>query len=277
MNKVGRYLIGVLIVLVGVGLVSYPTVANWWNEMHSSKAMRDYSAMITELDLGDIDEMRRAAQEYNEGLLRKPDQFATSDESTRQYYETLDVTGTGIMGYITIPKLDVKLPIYHGVEDTVLQTAVGHMEGSSLPVGGESSHALLSGHRGLPSAKLFTQLDKMDVGDVFYLTVLNETYTYRVDQVKTVLPTEVEHLYIVDGRDLVTLITCTPYGVNTHRLLVRGERVDDYQNKVTFDAGSLYSGVRRNLVLVLCGFGVIILLSVVGLVIVLKGKRGSYI
>ena len=276
MKKFGRYLIGFLIVLAGVGLVSYPTVSNWWNELHSSRAMRDYSATVTEFDAVDVERMKQEARDYNDRLLEKPDQFSMNDELEREYRGVLDVTGTGIMGYINIPKLDVKLPIYHGVDDTVLSTAVGHMEGSSMPVGGESTHVLLSGHRGLPSAKLFTHLDRLDVGDVFYLTVLDDTYTYRVDQVKTVLPEEVENLYIVEGRDLVTLITCTPYGVNTHRLLVRGERMDDFQNRVSFDTDASYTGVRRNLLLLLCGLGAAIVLSGVGLVIVYRRNRGSY-
>lgn len=256
MNKVLRYLIGVFIVLAGVALVSYPTVSNWWNEMHTSKAVRDYSAVVTELDTAGLEEMKEKAHEYNRDLAKKPDQFAMNDELMQDYYETLDVTGTGIMGYVTIPSLDVNLPIYHGVDDTVLQTAVGHMEGSSMPVGGMSTHVLLSGHRGLPSAKLFTHLDKMEIGDIFYLTVLDETLVYQVSEINTVLPTDPELLYIDDGKDLVTLITCTPYGVNTHRLLVRCVRVTNTQNKILFDAGSVYESSRFKLVV---AFGVLLL------------------
>lgn len=265
MNKVLKYLLGVLIVLVGVGLVSYPTVSNWWNEMHTSKAMRDYDVVLDELDEVDIEALRKSAHEYNVRLSSRPDPFAKNDGTTREYYDTLDVTGTGIMAYLTIPKLDVKLPVYHGVDDSVLQTAVGHMEGSSLPVGGENTHCLLSGHRGLPSAKLFTRLDEMAIGDIFYLNTLDELLVYRVCEINTVLPTDTELLEMVPGKDLVTLITCTPYGRNTHRLLVRGERVDDVQNRIVFDAGSTYESSRLKLFVV---FGVLlvgVIISVFGL------------
>ncbi|MBD5585772.1 MAG: class C sortase [Clostridia bacterium] len=253
--------------------MSYPTISNWWNEMHTSKAVRDYSAVVTELDTEGLEEMKKKAHEYNRDLAKKPDQFAMNDEMMQDYYETLDVTGTGIMGYVTIPSLDVNLPIYHGVDDTVLQTAVGHMEGSSMPVGGMSTHVLLSGHRGLPSAKLFTHLDKMEIGDIFYLTVLDETLVYQVSEINTVLPTEPDLLYIEDGKDMVTLITCTPYGVNTHRLLVRGTRVTNTQNKILFDAGSVYESSRFKLVVALCVLVSGILVSSLGLWLVCVRRR----
>lgn len=242
-----KYLIIVVVILVGVGVLSYPFVSNWYNDMISSKAVKDYNAVVTEFDYSSIEEMREDARAFNESLASRSDQFSLTDKDLDTYFRLLDVTGTGIMGYISIPKLDVKLPVYHGVSDTVLKDAVGHMEGSSLPVGGENTHVLLSGHRGLPSAKLFTRLDEMTVGDTFYLHVLDEVLVYEVCEVNTVLPEETDLLYLENGRDLVTLITCTPYGLNTHRLLVRGERIENNRDSLNVDSDALYTSSREKL------------------------------
>ena len=217
----------ILILLIGLSLLLYPTVADWWNQFHSSRAIAGYSEAVEALDAADYDKLLRQAQAYNRALVSQANRFSPDEEQHERYMNTLDVTGTGIMGYINIPSLNVSLPIYHGVDEGVLQVAVGHIEGTSLPVGGRSTHCVLSGHRGLPSARLFTDLDKMVVGDVFMLKVLNNTYTYQVDQIVIVLPEEVDDLGIEPGKDYCTLVTCTPYGVNSHRLLVRGVRIDN--------------------------------------------------
>lgn len=211
--------------LAGIGLLLYPTVSDYWNGLHQSRAIASYDAAVQELDTTRYDEMLADARAYNEALLQNPARFTPTEEETARYRELLDVSGTGIMAYVEIPKLGTRLPVYHGTDDAVLQIAVGHTEGSSLPVGGAGTHAVLSGHRGLPSAKLFTNLDQLENGDRFVLHVLGDELWYEVDQILTVLPHEMDALAIEAGQDYCTLVTCTPYGVNTHRLLVRGYRV----------------------------------------------------
>lgn len=212
--------------LVGLCLLVYPTFSDWWNSVHQSRAIATYTEDVAQIDNSQYDEMLEAAHAYNAQLatLASPE-WNQTEEQLAAYAETMDITGTGIMCYIEIPKIECSLPIYHGIEDTVLQIAVGHIPGSSLPIGGESTHAVLSGHRGLPSARLFTDLDELVVGDTFLIHVLDETLTYEVDQILIVEPYDLSSLGIVEGEDLVTLVTCTPYGVNTHRLLVRGHRI----------------------------------------------------
>ena len=212
-------------VLVGLGLLFYPTVSNWLNERNASKAIADYSHVVEEMDTADIQRMLDEARTYNQGLVGNAGRFEPTEEDTAKYNSILDVSGTGIMGYVEIPSIGVKLPIYHGTDDAVLQVAAGHIEGSSLPVGGENTHAAISGHCGLPSAKLFTKLDTLAVGDEFNLSVLGETLNYKIDDIVVVLPDDFSPLVIEGGADQVTLITCTPYGVNSHRLMVRGTRV----------------------------------------------------
>lgn len=224
MKKHGTTLLLFLILLIGVALLLYPSVSDWWNSQHQSRAIATYSENVADLQSDKKQEMFKSAQEYNKRVKNDPLSFDDGDVS-EEYNSVLDITGTGIMGYIEIPTIDVSLPVYHGVGDSVLQVAVGHLEWSSLPVGGESTHCVLSGHRGLPSAKLFTNLDKLIEGDVFMLNTLGETLTYQVDQILIVEPQEVSSLVIIEGRDLCTLVTCTPYGVNSHRLLVRGHRI----------------------------------------------------
>lgn len=217
----------VLIILAGLGLMLYPTVSNWINERSMSRAIAGYAHAVEGMTEKNYDEMWAQADAFNRALVGNSDRFIETLEGDNTYYYTiLDITGTGIMGYVEIPAIKVELPIYHGTSEAVLQVAVGHIEGTSLPVGGPSTHSAISGHRGLPSAKLFTNLDDLKVGDVFYINILNKTLTYEIDQVSTVLPQDVSLLDIVEGEDYCTLVTCTPYGVNTHRLLVRGHRVD---------------------------------------------------
>lgn len=214
-----------LVLLAGIGLLVYPTFANWWNTMHASRAVAGYVETVKDMSADKKKELLAQAHAYNEQLNTLPDRWHLTDEQMDQYNKTLDVTGTGIMGYITIPKLEVRLPIYHGTEDTVLQIAGGHLAGSSLPVGGKDTHTAISGHTGLPSAKLFTGLDSLKEGDTFAFHVLDDTYTYQIDQIRTVLPNEMRDLDFDPNQDYATLITCTPYGVNSHRLLVRGHRI----------------------------------------------------
>ena len=217
----------VLLLLAGVSLLLYPSLSDYWNSMHQTRAIASYAETVSQLDTAQYDEMWKAAQDYNRSLAQRETAIALTDEQKAAYESLLDVSGLGVMGYIEIPEIDCSLPIYHGTEESVLQVAVGHLEWSNLPVGGEGTHCVLSGHRGLPSAKLFTNLDKLAVGDTFLLRVLDEVLTYEVDQILIVEPEQVDALGIVPGEDYCTLVTSTPYGINTHRLLVRGHRVEN--------------------------------------------------
>ncbi len=240
MRKHASTMILILILVVGLSLMLYPSFSNWWNEAHQSRAIAAYSQEVSKLDENRYDELWQQAREYNRSLVGRENAYLLDDSQKAEYERLLDVSGMGIMGYIEIPSLKVSLPIYHGTEESVLQVAVGHLEWTSLPVGGESTHCVLSGHRGLPSAKLFTDLDRLVVGDRFRLGVLDQVLTYEVDQILIVEPQDTEALLIEEGKDLCTLVTCTPYGINTHRLLVRGHRVEtekDAKNvRVTSDA-----------------------------------------
>ena len=239
MKKNRSSIILILIFLVGLSVMLYPTVSDYINQKNQSRAVASYSEEVENLSDVDYQAYFDAADDYNRRLAETPDAFYRPEEVSG-YTDTLDVSGTGIMGYITIPKIGVELPVYHGTSDGVLQVAAGHLEGSSLPVGGAGTHAVISAHRGLPSAKLFTNLDELEVGDTFTITVLDRVLTYEVDQISIVLPTETDLLQPVEGKDYVTLMTCTPYGINTHRLLVRGKRIENAENqkhiRVTADA-----------------------------------------
>lgn len=215
----------VLILLAGAGLLIYPTFSDYWNSLHQSKAITTYVENITNIDNEHYEEIWAEAVAYNKELGENGINWMLSDEEKEAYNELLKVDDAGVMAVIDIPVIACSLPIYHGTSEAVLQVAVGHIEGSSLPVGGESSHCVLSGHRGLPSAKLFTDLDKLVEGDVFTINTLDETLTYEVDQIRIVEPTDLSDLQIEEGKDYCTLVTCTPYGINTHRLLVRGHRI----------------------------------------------------
>lgn len=217
----------VVILFVGLSLLLYPTFSDYWNSFHQTKAISSYAQQVADLDEEKYEEIWTAAWAYNQSLLGRNTGFALEEDQQMEYDRLLDVSGLGVMGYIEIPEISVSLPIYHGTDESVLQVAVGHLEWSSLPVGGEGSHCVLSGHRGLPSAKLFTNLDKLREGDVFLLRVLDEVLTYEVDQILIVEPQETSALTIVEGEDLCTLVTCTPYGINSHRLLVRGHRIEN--------------------------------------------------
>ncbi len=222
----------VVVFVAGLSFLLYPTVSNLWNQAHQSRAIATYTEQVEKLDDSSNKEMLKVARKYNKELLKKADHWKLSKKDKKKYESLLDVSGTGIMGYIEVPKIDCSLPIYHGTDEGALQIAIGHLEGSSLPVGGKSSHCVLSGHRGLPSARLFTDLDQMEEGDTFILNILGHKLAYEVDQIKVVLPEEMSDLEIQEGKDLCTLVTCTPYGINTHRLLVRGHRVKYVETKV---------------------------------------------
>ena len=226
--------------LVGLSLLLYPTVSDYWNSLHQSRAIAGYTERVAQMDTVDYEVMWSAAEEYNRRLLEDTgNRYRMSDEEQEAYDSLLDVTETGIMGYVEIPKLKTSLPIYHGTDDAVLQIAVGHLAGSSLPVGGAGSHCVLTGHRGLPSAKLFTNLDEMEEGDTFSLHVLDQTLTYEVDQIRIVKPEELEDLAIEPDKDYCTLVTCTPYGINSHRLLVRGHRISNAEQDIPVPADAV--------------------------------------
>ena len=242
----------VLILLAGMAIAAYPAFSDYWNSMHQTRAIQSYAERVAELDNEAYTAVWEAALDYNRRLAEDPNPWAMEDEDIEDYERQLNVDGTGNMGFISIPKIDVNLPLYHGTGDAVLQSSIGHIEGTSLPAGSVhpdpddfskveyASHSVLSGHRGLPSAKLFSDLDAMEVGDVFYLTILDQTLTYQVDKISVILPEDSSELSLFPGKDYCTLMTCTPYGINTHRLLVRGVRVENDKElldvRVTADA-----------------------------------------
>lgn len=223
----------ILVFMIGLSLLLYPTVSDYWNSFHQSRAIASYAETVAEIDDAEYERIWNEALSYNADLSKRGFNWIPSEEELEVYNQQLDPSGTGIMSYIEIPAINCHLPIYHGTDETVLQIAVGHIEGSSLPVGGLGSHCVLSGHRGLPSAKLFTDLDKLVVGDTFLIRTLDETLTYEVDQILIVLPAEVDTLIIEDDKDYCTLVTCTPYGVNSHRMLVRGHRIENAPEAVS--------------------------------------------
>lgn len=242
----GVFLIGLLIFL-------YPSIADYWNSFHQTRAIMSYSETVSKMSSEDYEKEIHEALNYNAELAKEGINWNMSDSDIEVYNDILNFTGNGNMGYIKIDKIKVMLPIYHGMSESVLQTSIGHIEGTSFPVGAYSydyekgrvtdpsdgSHCVLSGHRGLPSAKLFSDLDKLVEGDTFNLNILGETYTYQVDQIRVVLPTDLSEIQIVEGKDYCTLVTCTPYGINTHRLLVRGHRVDNPQGDVAVVADAM--------------------------------------
>lgn len=240
MKKHASTIVLVLILLIGLSLMLYPSFADYWNSFTQSYVVSEYVRNVAVMDQDKYEEIWQSAKDYNARLLDRSSKYALGDVQKLEYESLLDVGGTGIMAYINIPAIDVNLPIYHGTEEPVLQVAIGHLDWTSLPVGGEGTHCVVSGHRGLPSARLFTDLDELVVGDVFTLNVLDEVLTYQVDQIKIVLPYETEDLTIVEGEDYCTLVTCTPYGINSHRMLVRGTRIDNIKEakviRVTADA-----------------------------------------
>ena len=262
-KKKGNFttLLLILVLLAGLSLLLYPSVSDYWNSFHKTRAIATYAEEVANLNQDQYDEIWAAAESYNTSLADRVNAYLLSDAQKEEYQQLLNVSGLGVMGYIEIPSIDCSLPIYHGTEESVLQIAVGHLEWSSLPVGGESTHCVLSGHRGLPSAKLFTNLDKLREGDIFLLRILDEVLTYEVDQILIVEPQEVGALQIVEGQDYCTLVTCTPYGINTHRLLVRGSRIEDTQEPVpevtNLQVAAKAFGWKGKLLLALLGLGAV--------------------
>lgn len=228
-----------IVFFVGLSVMLYPTVSDFINSHHQQTAILDYDKKLSSMEVSEKDIMLEKANEYNCQLLNVPDPLSAI-EPVKGYNSILDVTGTGIMGYISIPKIKTELPIYHGTSDEVLNVAVGHVQGSSLPVGGIGTHAVISAHRGLPSAKLFSDLDMLEVGDTFMITVLDTVMKYSIDKITVVYPNELSNLKIEKDKDYVTLVTCTPYGINTQRLLVRGSRVEmDEEDSIRVEADAL--------------------------------------
>lgn len=247
----------------------YPSLSDYWNSFHQSQAIASYVERVEELDDGAYEAMWSEAVKYNEKLAENQISYHLTEEGQEWYNSLLDVSASGIMGYIEIPSISCNLPIYHGTADTVLQIAIGHLEWTSLPVGGKSTHCVISGHRGLPSARLFTDLDRLVVGDIFMMRVLDEMLTYQVDQIKIVLPEELDFLKIQEGEDYCTLVTCTPYGINSHRLLVRGHRIENLPDAVTI----VSDGVRIDPVLVAPILSIPILLVLLIMLLLPKKKK----
>ncbi len=267
----------VVILLAGVCILLYPSVSDWWNSMHATRAIAGYVTAVEDLSGEEKERMLEAARRYNAALADGVD-YDLTEEEYAEYLSLLDIGGTGIMGYVQISAIGVNLPVYHSVDEAVLQIAVGHIPGSSLPVGGERSHSVLSGHRGLPSAKLFSDLDQMQEGDVFTLNVMDQTITYMVDQIRIVLPEETDDLAIQAGKDYCTLVTCTPYGINTHRMLVRGRRIENIAGEVVVVA----EAVRIPTYVVIPAVGIpLLFLSLAGMLLYYRikgpGKSGREI
>lgn len=258
----------VVIMLAGVGVLAYPSVSDWWNSMHATQAIAGYVEAVESLSKEEKEAIFAKAREYNESLPNGVN-FNISEEQYAEYASILDITGTGIMGYIQIQSIGVNLPVYHGVDEGILQIAVGHIPGSSFPIGGERTHAVMSGHRGLPSAKLFSDLDKLGEGDVFTVTVLDETFTYMVDQIRIVLPEETDELGIVEGKEYATLVTCTPYGINSHRILMRGHRIANIDGKAT-----PAEAVRIPTYIVIPAVGIPLLFIVLAIMLIYYRRKG---
>ena len=265
MKKVVKILRGIGY-LMAFSLILYPVVSNYINQMNSTTIATDYEQEVSHLSEEQENEMIKQAQDYNESLIgigSIADPFSESNENQTEedeYNKLLKIDDTGMMGYIDIPKIDIVLPVYHGTSEKVLQSGVGHLKNTSLPVGGESCHAVLSGHRGLANAKIFTDLNKMEIGDVFYFKVLHHTFAYQVDQILTVLPSETDALQIEKGKDYVTLVTCTPYAVNTHRLLVRGTRIPYEEAKKVDEEVGLHRTIPFYMIVLIGGIAAVVII-----------------
>ncbi|MCH5191551.1 MAG: class C sortase [Oscillospiraceae bacterium] len=270
-NRITTFIV-VIILLAGLSLLLYPTVSDYLQTLAHRRVIAEYLSNIEEMDDTSYDELLEEALAYNAELADHHGSLLVLNEEKMQQYESLlDVTGTGMMGYIQIPSIDVSLPIYHGSSDEVLRVGVGHLSGSSLPVGGETAHTLLSGHRGLPSAVLFTHLDRLQEGDTFTLRVLRETFTYEVDQITVVEPHEVNSVKMEAGKDYCTLVTCTPYGVNSHRLLVRGHRIEVQDEAIIPEAPQ--TPETDLWIWVLIGGAFLLLIAVIIIILVRRYKR----
>lgn len=241
-NWIKKHLLTVILaagLAAGSGLLLYPSVANYWNSFHQTQAIMGYNEAVSAMSAEEYKKILDEAKDYNRRLGETGIQWKLSDEQRAEYQRMLRIKGSDVMGYVSIPKIHVKLPIYHGIDESILQTSIGHLEATSLPVGGKSSHCSISGHRGLPSARLFTDLDRIREGDTWTMTVLNETFTYEADQIRIVEPEDLSNLLIEQSKDYNTLITCTPYGVNTHRLLIRGHRIPNADGTANLTADAI--------------------------------------
>ena len=268
-----RIIIGLFIVFAGVAGLSYPYFSNVWNQSHASRLISEYETAVSFLDDHGYEQVRSEAEAYNEALSRNPERFLVTEESHAEYESVMDVTGTGILCYLEIPSLDIRLPVYHTTDETVLQVAAGHMEGTSLPVGGASVHSVISGHSGLVTAQLFTQLEELEEGDVFYIHVLDETRIYEVKEIHTVLPDETDLLAIRPGEDLVTLVTCTPYGVNSHRLLVTGSFAGLLSEEDAAEAVIVNrEAVGMELIMLHAAIGILVILISGGIIVLIRRR-----
>lgn len=273
----------IVIFLVGAGILFYPTVSDLWNSYRNQQLISDYSNTVASIASEDYSQIWEEAREYNDrhrvnSIMDAFDEEINDYVLSHPYDELLNPTGNEIMGYLEIPKINVRLAIYHGIGTEALENGCGHIEGTSLPIGGTGTHAVLSAHRGLPSAKLFTDLDQLEIGDLFYITVLDEKLAYKVDQILTVLPEETEDLAIEEDMDLVTLVTCTPYGVNSHRLLVRGERTEYVPEEDNTQAGIILrnplEGTNRAQTFLVIGLLVFILfLFILNIILNIRDRR----
>lgn len=266
----------ILLLLGGCGLAFYPAISNLWNQLQQNKVADGYAEAVGGYSEEELEAMREKARQYNEDLLKDeiivdPFDQVKAQKAGVEYYEAINPQGNGVMGLIRIPKIEVELPIYHGTGEEVLQKAIGHLEQTSLPIGGEGTHAVISGHRGLPRAELFSDLNLLEVGDEFYLEILGETLAYQVDQIKTVEPDQLEDLAIISGEDHVTLVTCTPYAINSHRLLVRGTRIP-YAGETDQEVEAKEKAVKR-LIFVIVVFAVVVALLILWRVRKKKQKR----
>ncbi|WP_294729838.1 class C sortase [uncultured Faecalibaculum sp.] len=259
----------VIVFVIGLGLLAYPTVANWWNNNMASHAVANYTEAVQNLDTSQYDELMETARAYNADLASNPGRFNPTDEEHASYEKQLSVADSSVMGSISVPSVDISLPIYRGTSEEVLAAGAGHLEGSSLPVGGIGTHTVITGHRGLPSAKLFTDLDRVVEDDYVILKVLNETLTYQVDTIRIVEPKEIEGLAIDPDKDLLTLVTCTPYGINTHRILITGHRVE---NLTEWEAASDAGQIDTKLVALCIAIPILIILFILLLIRTRKPK-----
>ena len=259
--------------LAGVFLLLYPSVSNYWNSFHQTRAISEYSEAVSTMDKDEQKRIIESAREYNKRLAETGILWNMTEAQRAEYNKELSIDGSEVMAVVSIPKFHIRCPVYHGTDEAVLQIAVGHIEGSSLPVGGKDTHTIISGHRGLPSARLFTDIDKIKEGDTWTINVLNETLTYECDQIRIVLPDDLSDLRIEEGKDLCTLVTCTPYGINTHRLLVRGHRVPNANGSADITADAIQ--VELVFVALFMAVPVVILLILVLLISTRRAVRSD--
>ena len=265
----------ILLFIAGLCLLLYPGISNYWNSFRQSTAINHYCKIAGEIDEKECERIIKEAKEYNVSLTERDNPYALTHTQEELYPDLLNISEDGMIGIVDIPGIGVTLPIYHGTSATVLQKAIGHLEWTSLPVGGENSHCVLSGHRGLPSRKLFTDLDKIVEGDVFYLKVLNEALAYKVDQILIVLPEDLTPLEIINGEDYCTLVTCTPYGVNTHRILIRGHRIENPEDDLLTSVAADAVIIEPLLVAPILFAGILLILIIVSVIIPKRKKRSE--